>query len=113
MQMLTHFAMRIENWFKKSKHCGLVLPSGWFGRPYDNQHSLSSIEQPADRVTLILDQKLKLQFEGLKSITDEGKDLVLGPFDRLSFEWKPYGNDTRSHHEEFRGGAVRIVSFPE
>jgi hypothetical protein len=66
----------IRKWFEKELGGGLILPDGWFGRPYDSQYSLTSIEENGDDLTMILSEHLLLRFSGLKAITSKwGFDL--------------------------------------
>ncbi len=105
------FTNVIKQWFKKEWGGSLMLPDGWYGRPYDNQHSLTSVSESEDALGLILDQKLELRFEGLKSVCPRHHELVFGPFDRLRFEWEAY-DDGRRLMKEYRTGEVKIVSPP-
>jgi hypothetical protein len=77
------FADIIQKWFKDEWGGSLVLPDGWYGRPYDNQHSLTSIDELGEALTLVLDQKLTLRFENLNSVEVRNRELVFGPFDKL------------------------------
>lgn len=86
----------------------MVLPDGWFGRPYDSQHSLTSVIDNGDELTLILDEILHLHFQGLQSVRVEGHDLILGPFKKLQFERTPYGGG-RLTTKDYRDGEVKIV----
>src|SRR5215213_70194 len=58
----------IERWFKEELGGTLVLPDGWYGRPYDNVHTLTKLDETADSLTLALDHKLSLHFEGLERV---------------------------------------------
>jgi hypothetical protein len=106
------FAEIIRQWFKDEWGGSLVLPDGWYGRPYDNQHAVTSISEVGDGLTLILDQKLTLCFEGLKSVEVRHRELVLGPFDKLRFEWAAYGTGGEHGMREYQTGEVKIVPAP-
>jgi hypothetical protein len=54
-----------------------AFADGWYGRPYDNQDTLTAIEQCSDKLTIVLDQKLTLRFDALKSIVAEKGKLTL------------------------------------
>ena len=105
------FESAIRNWFNKEWGGSLVLPDGWFGRPYDNQHALTSCEESADKLMLGLDEHLLLTFYGLSNIALEGRDLIIGPFERLSFEARPYGGGA-TQNKEYNGGTVKLVTAP-
>lgn len=102
----------IEKWFSEELGGSLVLPDGWYGRPYDNQHALTSVVESGDTVTVVLDQKLTLRFEGLKSAEPRKGELVIGPFDKLRFAWESYGNGGQRGCKEYRSGEVKIIGAP-
>ena len=43
----------ISQWFEREEGAGLVLPDGWYGRPFDNLLNLISIER--DAIVLLAD----------------------------------------------------------
>ena len=102
----------IQKWFTDKWGGSLVLPDGWYGRPYDNQHALTSIDESGEALTVVLDQKLTLHFEGLKSVEVRERELVFGPFDKLRFEWKAYGTGGEHGVKEYETGEVKIVLAP-
>ena len=106
------FANIIQKWFKDEWGGSLVLPDGWYGRPYDSQHAVTSIDEWGESLVVILDRKLTLRFEGLKSVEVRKRELVFGPFDELRFEWEAYGTGDERGVMEYRTGEVRIVPAP-
>ena len=104
------FSTTIQQWFDAEWGGSMILPDGWFGRPYDNQHALTSVTEEGDELTLILDEILHLRFEGLQSVHVEGSELILGPFENLRFEWTPYGGGKLTT-KDYRDGEVKIVSM--
>jgi len=107
------FADTIERWFREERRGSLLLPDGWWGgRPYDNLHELTSVDEAGNTLTVILDRKLTLRFEGLKSVEAREGELILGPFDRLCSDWKPYGTDIKRETDEYRTGIVKILRPP-
>ena len=106
------FADIIQKWFKDEWGGSLVLPDGWYGRPYDNQHSLTSIDELGEALTLVLDQMLTLRFENLKSVEVRNRELVFGPFDRFRFECEAYDTGEQHDVKEYQAGEVKIVPAP-
>jgi hypothetical protein len=106
------FEVAIRGWFEKEWGGSLVLPDGWFGRPYDNQHALTSYEDSGEEIALCLDDHLLLTFYGLSNVAQEGRDLVIGPFERLSFEARPYGGGNAAQRKEYQGGTVKLIAAP-
>jgi len=103
------FTSIVQRWFDVEKGGGLFLPDGWYGHPYNNQLSLASVEESKDTFTIVLDQKLTLRFEGLKSIIAQTNQLTLGPFEKLHFEWEDIGTGRRGS-KEYQDGGVEILT---
>src|SRR5277367_6074660 len=95
-----------QRWFKDEWRGTLLLPDGWYGRPYDNQHALTSIEESGESLTVVLDRKPTLHFDGLKEIRVQERDLVFGPFEKLRFDWESFGTDGKRGAKEYRSGEV-------
>jgi hypothetical protein len=106
------FTNTIQRWFKDEWGGSLFLPDGWYGRPYDNQHSLTSVEESTDTLIVILDRKLTLRFEGLKSVEAEKRELTFGPFEKLRFDWESFGTDGKRGTKEYQTGEVKILTGP-
>jgi len=106
------FTNIIQQWFKDEWGGSLMLPDGWYGRPYDSQHALTSIDELDDVLTLVLSKKLTLRFNGLKLVTNRDHNLVFGPFDTLRFEWEGFGNDGTQGFKEYRMGEAKIMRAP-
>jgi hypothetical protein len=108
---MSHVAI-ILDWFSKKTGGSLYLPDGWFGRPYDNIHQISSInETKSGNIQLVLDENIFLYFVGLEKAQQDSRDLILGPFDTLFFEWKDPQNNSQMT-KEYCSGEVRIISHP-
>lgn len=105
------FSESIKQWFSEEWGGGLILPDGWFGRPYDNQHSLTSVNESDGNLTVILDKNLKLSFSGVKRVEADPSKLTIGPFEELRFEWTPYGGGA-ARSTDYGAGVVQIVSAP-
>ena len=107
-----NFTNTIQRWFKDEWGGSLLLPDGWYGRPYDNQHALTSVEESGETLTIVLDQKLTLRFEGLKSVKAQKRELTFGPFDKLRFDWESFGTDGKRGAKEYQSGEVKILTGP-
>ena len=106
------FTSIIQRWFKDEWGGSLLLPDGWYGRPYDNQHALTSIEESGETVTIVLDRKLMLRFEGLKSVKAQKRELTFGPFEKVRFDWESIGVDGKRGTREYQAGEVKILTGP-
>lgn len=104
------FTDTIQRWFNNECGGSLLLPDGWYGRPYDNQHALTSIDESGSMLTMILDRKLTLRFEGLEAVKAQERELVLGPFEKLRFDWESFGTDGRRGAKEYQSGEVKILT---
>jgi hypothetical protein len=103
-------AKSIQQWFKDERRGSLMLPEGWYGRAYDSQPSLTSVDESNESLTLILEKKLNLHFDGFKAVERQNHDLVFGPYEKFRFEWESFGNDGAHGTKEYRGGEVKIVA---
>lgn len=107
-----NFTNTVQRWFKDEWGGSLLLPDGWYGRPYDNQHALTSIEESDDTLTIVLDRKLTLRFDGLKSVKVQERELTFGPFEKLRFDWESFGTDGKRGNKEYQTGEVKILAAP-
>lgn len=108
--MMTNITANVRNWFAIHNGGSLLLPDGWYGRPHDNQHRLTSVSTEPGGLVLILDQKLTLRFEGQPSADTATRALVISGFSRCHFMWEGYGANARKGSREFASGEVRIVA---
>ncbi len=100
----------VREWFAEVKLVGLELPSGYFGRPYDNQHELTfSIARP-HKLILELDSRVYLIFTDVSQAHVEPDALVLAGFRQLVFDRQDYGDDKQCHVDVFVQGAIRFVA---
>jgi hypothetical protein len=106
------FTSTVQQWFKDEWGGSLFLPDGWYGRPYDNQHALTSIEESGSTLTIVLDRKLTLRFEGLKSVKAQKRELTFGPFEKLRFDWEGFGTGGGHGTKEYQDGEVKILTGP-
>lgn len=106
------FQTTVEVWFKREWGGSLLLPSGWFGRPHDNQHSLTSFSSQNGDYVLVLDEQLELYFHNLQRVEDKGAELCFSRFDKCDFIWKEFGSNANSHSESFEFGEIKIIGAP-
>jgi hypothetical protein len=88
-----------SEWISKCyKHSfGIILPSGWLGRPFDNRHILSKLE--------ISNNTIKITFDDIRSLTiynpsdceividRTNSSLKFPKFTKIELEWIPYGDE--------------------
>ncbi len=99
----------VRDFFATVGVAGLVLPSGWFGRPYDNLLQLTRSEASREPLILAFDGQLVLMFAGEPGLTSTDRGLRLTGLTRLTWDWSEFGS-TASHHEEFTSGEVELVA---
>ncbi len=103
---------KIEKWKVENPTFGLILPSGWFGRPFDNNHNITWTADRKFKILIEVDQQLLFiltkskQFE----IKNDGNDLVFKNFYRLTFDSLGYG-DLTAHTEYFDTGELKLVAY--
>lgn len=99
----------VRQFFGTASYAGLILPSGWFGRPHDNLLQLTRSEASDLALVLELDSQLILTFAGEPQVTTTENGLRLSGFTMLAWDWTEFGSTT-SHHEEFDSGGVEFVA---
>ncbi|MFJ1936841.1 hypothetical protein ACIOGZ_29805 [Kitasatospora sp. NPDC088160] len=100
----------ITAWFANVEYAGLILPSGWFGRPFDNQHQLTWAHVRHGKLLLELDERLLLVLTAPGAPSIDGQNLIV-TFAQLVFDWQGYG-DLQPHAEAFRTGELQFVGHP-
>ena len=101
----------IVSWFKTVAAVGLILPDGWFGRPYDNYHRLTYLEVRPHKLLVELDNQLLLIFTDLASAELKGQDLALSGFVQCAFDWQEYGT-LAPHLQGYSSGQVTFTPAP-
>lgn len=88
---ISEMARVITEFFDDQMAAELVLPNGWFGRPYDNLHQLTGCTAAGDKMRIELDGQLILTFAGagLEAVRDRDGLIVRG-FTTLACDWRPY-----------------------
>jgi hypothetical protein len=99
----------ITEWFHRVSTATLQLPSGWFGRPFDNQHSLTWATTRGDRLLIELDNQLLLIITRPSKVKVTEYELSIGDFSQLVFDWQEYGS-LESHAETFHDGSLRFIT---
>ena len=106
-------ARSIEEFFDDHSVAGLILPNGWFGRPYDSFHRLSACTVEDDTMRVELDGRLNLSFAGDRLVAVSGRDgLTVRGYDTVAWDWHPY-DTLDQHHEVFSAGEVTFVILPD
>src|SRR5690554_6822396 len=99
----------VRRFFARHGSCGLVLPSGWYGRPHDNLLSLTG-SQATDKYLIVeLQGHITLRFVGrtVASLTESA--LRLDGFEHIVIERTPVGSQSVVR-EEHVGGEVKFVA---
>ena len=82
----------IQRWFERVKRAGLVLPSGWFGRPHDNLHALTWSAARKHKLLLELDEQLLLILTELGPVEIDESELRVTRCAQVTLDWQEYGN---------------------
>lgn len=84
-------AEKVQAYFRKFERAHLVLPDGWYGRPYDSFFALTLAEDTPSGLEIELEGGRKLIFEGdidvAKSHFEKYPALKIEQY--LSFHWRP------------------------
>lgn len=98
-------AKAVNAFFGEQQVASLRLPSGWFGRPYDNWHQLTEAVAEGGGLLIRLDDSQVLTLE-VDSVSSEGRVLRI----RVRggrWRWTEYGGD--AEHDEVLG--TGLVEF--
>ncbi len=69
-----------------------MLPSGWFGRPFDNLHRLTAARVEADRLVVVLDERIVLSLAHPSNAVADSTTLRLSGFTHAILDWDEYGH---------------------
>jgi hypothetical protein len=105
-------AAALSAWCRRVPAVGLVLPSGWFGRPYDNNLRLTWAHGRGSRLFVELDDQLLLVATGELSGRETPGEFVVSAR-QFVFDWQEYGGDSPPVHADVfaDGGEVRFVAL--
>ncbi len=92
----------VRAFFSEHEVASLRLPSGWFGRPYDNQHRLTEAGTELDRLVIRLDGSQVLTLD-VEQASRETHTMRLAIRSGL-WAWTEYGGDLE--HAEVLGRGV-------
>lgn len=88
-----------------------MLQTGWFGKPFDNQHSVTNIHERPNKLIIEIDEQLYLIFTKPLNIEISNDDLVFRNYSQLTFDYQGYG-DMESHCSLFgQPGETFFVSY--
>ena len=97
----------IRSWSLRNDGGSLELPDGWFGRPYDNVHRLTTVHLHADAPPLALDDRLFLTAQGSIKVEADDASLIIGA-DQLLIEWTGFGSDQTRHVQSYSQALLRL-----
>ena len=101
----------IENWNRMFPRFGIELPNGWFGRPYDNIHSLTYCIERDHKIIIEVDKQLYLIFTKPITISSNESTLILSEWKQFVFDRQGYGEMT-AHCDVFQSGIVKLIGYP-
>ncbi|WP_413735024.1 hypothetical protein ACL2XP_20615 [Sodalis sp. RH21] len=95
----------IINWSKNKDSFYFFLPDGPYGRPFDNQYVIKSIDNNAVGFNIVFSEGISLEFIGQSLITIENNKIKIYNFKKLIF--RPEEN----FFKEYYSGEVVINGF--
>jgi hypothetical protein len=101
----------IRDWFAHSGGGSLKTPNGWFGRPHNNVHQCTYLEQREGHLLIELDNALLLVIAGDCQVSSSPKDLTVSAFVHAALSWKEYGGD-RMNLEVYSAGEISLIAPP-
>jgi hypothetical protein len=101
----SRIARAVEDFFGEHEVASLRLPTGWFGRPYDNWHELNEVTLEDDVVVVRIDEVQVLRLHAVTARVN-GRALQVTIRDGY-WEWTTYGGTDR-HHQQLEAGVVEF-----
>jgi hypothetical protein len=83
---------------------GLVLPTGWHGRPYDNFYAVNAVESTDERLSFNLNDELRLWFVGPRYLSEKSGVLSIE-----NYSWAKWVNLVDGASQSFEIGAIYLV----
>lgn len=77
----------IRKFFQEFGNVGLILPDGWFGRPFDNLFRLTRSETQPGLLVLELEENVTLSFRGDIKLEKTDAKLRIDGFSELDLDW--------------------------
>jgi len=106
--MTPDVAAVIRSHLEGSAYVGLVLPDGWFGRPYDNMLTLDSVVLDGDELSISLDGDMRILITGDVDTSLDGAALKIFGFSQLLWSWRPEGSSDR-REQTYRSGSLQLI----
>ena len=98
------------------KSFGLVLPNGWFGRPFDNRHEINEYSITYEGLSVVFDENKTLEILGMEIVSrlEKGKagteQLIISGFDEVIFSLPDYDGKRKSM-KFAKGGEVSLFGY--
>jgi len=100
---------------------GIILPDGWLGRPYDNQHHVKGLVVTNNIFTIVFDDIREIKIENPKAyefskIEPNWSSLKFLSCQEITLKWIPFGEEKtgnfsiRSYRLE-SGNTLEIVGY--
>ncbi|SDZ34879.1 hypothetical protein [Thermoactinomyces sp. DSM 45892] len=100
----------IEQWFQEQLCAGLILPTGWNGRPYDNVYRLTFVAGRPRWLMIELDDNSLFVITDLKECKPSESELTLSGFTQF-VRHNPGGDTFDPSMEVFTEGSIQFVSL--
>jgi hypothetical protein len=99
----------LRYWYRADRAAGVILPNGWFGRPYDNQHRLGWVMPMGRGLVVQLDEGLVIVISHPQHAVVEAGRFVIAGSSRVVFDREEYGSGL-PHLDELGPGNVEFVA---
>ena len=101
----------LEQWLSVNNQFGLILQTGWFGRPHDNLHKVTTIIERPNKFIIEIDDQLYLIFTKPLKIKLIGDNLVFQEYPQLAFDYQSYGDMEPNCSLYGQPGETTFVSY--
>lgn len=97
---LNEDSMDNKNGFRIVTKGGTMRFGGeWFGRPYDNFHTISKVTYENNRITVTFNAGEEMEIIDPLEITNEEKVFAIKKASKVTWKYIPYGIDYSGHKE--------------
>jgi hypothetical protein len=97
----------LSDWFATATAAHLELPTGWPGRPWDDEYRLISATGTDDRLTIVLDDGQTITIDGPSDVQTSPRWFRIAGFREATRDWT--GSITgEAHHDTFDAGVFKF-----
>lgn len=103
---MDNFQDVLLSYFRAHPLVGLILPDGWFGRPYDSILEYQSVQAVRGNYLLNFDGGESIEIVGNPVLVLRERSLFVSEFEQVDWRWVSYGSSQENHSQYVEGEVV-------